>query len=94
VKGNFFGTGAKTYWSEEWLESLMAYIEEAKAAIGEDEVLYNRILKESLFPRYVLYRDYNTSTSNRTQFVKDCGALGLTHYTETGLISGGNLWKY
>ena len=84
----------KKYWSEDWLNDLLSCIAEAEEAVGSNQVFRNRILQESLFPRYVLYRDYNTSTSNRTKFEEYCGALGLTHYTETGLISDGNLWKY
>ena len=84
----------KKYWSEEWLNELLACVDEAYAAVGDNQVLRNRILKESLFPRYVLYRDYQTASANREQFEKDCTDLNVTHYRETGTISDDNLWKY
>ena len=85
----------KKYWSEDWLNDLLSCIAEAEEAVGNNQVFRNRILQESLFPRYVLYRDYQTtSSSKRKQFKEDCAALGVTHYRETGLITDDNLWSY
>ena len=84
----------KEYWSEDWLNDLLACIDKAYAAVGSNQVFRNRILQESLFPRYVLYRDYQTTSSKRNQFKEDCAALGVTHYRETGLITESNLWSY
>ncbi|MBQ7913452.1 MAG: DUF4838 domain-containing protein, partial [Clostridia bacterium] len=97
-----FGVGAKTYWSQEWINSLVTLCDEAKAAVNADTtltneqkaVILNRITKESLFPRFVLCTSFASKYSNsekttlRQEFKADAEALGLTLYKEAdGLLS-------
>ena len=89
------------YWAEDWLTTLLGYIDEANTAIDgsslSDErkaLLRERVLLESLFPRYVLYKDFQTAKENRTQFVTDCNTLGVTLFRESeGEIADGDLWS-
>jgi hypothetical protein len=97
----FLGTVVKTYWSKEWIDSLVTLCDEAKAAVEADSSLTteqktaikNRITKESLFPRYVLCTTFASkySLSNRKAmrqaFKDDATALGFTLYKEGGDIS-------
>ena len=96
------GIGSKTYWSKDWLNSLVTLCDEAKALVDADTSLTeeqktaikNRITKESLFPRYVLCTSFASSYSNsnkkamRQAFKADATVLGLTLYKEAnGLLS-------
>ncbi|MBQ9714739.1 MAG: DUF4838 domain-containing protein [Clostridia bacterium] len=98
----FMGIGSKTYWSKDWLNSLVTLCDEAKALVDADTnlteeqktAIKNRITKESLFPRYVLCTSFASSYSNsnkkamRQAFKADATALGLTLYKEAnGLLS-------
>lgn len=92
----FLGIGAKTYWSKDWIQSLVALCDEAKALVDADTSLTeeqktaikNRITKESLFPRYVLCTTFASSYSSsekktmRQAFKADADALGFTLYKE------------
>ena len=103
IDGGWFGEDT-IYWSEDCLNELLDYISAANTAIDDSSLdeamkatLRNRVLKESLFPRYVLYKEYGSSygtgKTNREQFEADCAALGVTHYSEKGTINDGNLWE-
>ena len=95
-KSGFLGIGGKTYWSKDWIDSLVTLCDEAKAAVEADSslkteqktVIINRITKESLFPRYVLCTTFASSYSNsnkealRAAFKADAEALGFTLYRE------------
>ncbi|MBQ3020539.1 MAG: DUF4838 domain-containing protein [Clostridia bacterium] len=95
-KSGFLGIGGKTYWSKDWINSLVTLCDEAKAAVEADSslkteqktVIINRITKESLFPRYVLCTTFASSYSNsnkealRAAFKADATALGFTLYRE------------
>lgn len=95
-KSGFWGIGTKTYWSKDWLDELVALCDSAKAAVDADNSLTeaqktaikNRITKESLFPRYVLYttfaNDYSSSNRKtlRQAFKADADMLGFTLYRE------------
>ena len=104
TSGGFLGWGAstKSYWTKDQVDELMAYINQAYEDIASLETsnpelyqkLYNRITKESLFPRYVLCSAYASSYSSSTkdtmrkEFKADATALGLTLYKEAdGLLS-------
>ena len=104
TSGGFLGWGAstKSYWTKDQVDELMAYINQAYEDIASLETsnpelyqkLYNRITKESLFPRYVLCSAYASSYSSSTKktmrqaFKEDATALGLTLYKEAdGLLS-------
>jgi hypothetical protein len=96
-KNGVLGFGKKTYWSKDWVNSLVTLCDEAKAAVDADGTLTaeqktaikNRITKESLFPRYVLCTTfaskYTTGNRNtlRKAFKADATALGLTLYKES-----------
>ena len=96
-KSGFLGIGGKTYWSKDWIDSLVTLCDEAKAAVEADSslkteqktVIINRITKESLFPRYVLCTTFASSYSNsnkealRAAFKADAEALGVTLYRES-----------
>ena len=87
----FLGIGAKTYWSKDWIQSLVALCDEAKALVDADTSLTeeqktaikNRITKESLFPRYVLCTWFE-QTDLRAAFKADAELLGVTLYKEAG----------
>jgi UDP-N-acetylglucosamine 2-epimerase len=88
------------YWAEDWLTTLLGYIDEANTAIDgsslSDErkaLLRERVLLESLFPRYVLYKDFQTAKENRERFVTDCSTLGVTLFRESEGEIDGDLWS-
>lgn len=102
-KAGTLGFGKKTYWSKDWINGLVDLCNEAYSAIEKYQTtnpelyqkLYDRITKESLFPRYVLCTSFASSytSSNRKAmrqaFKTDAERLGLTQYRESdGLLSG------
>ena len=99
-KIGLFYTTLNSYWTEDIINTLLGYIDDANAAVDADSnltdaektVFKNRIKKESLFPRYVQCKFYDKSTANREAFQADAESLGLTLYRESdGLLS--NLYE-
>ena len=90
------GFGTKTYWEKSWLEGLVDLCDEAIALVDADATLTDvqktmikdRIIKESLFPRYVLCTTFASKYSSsvkkqmRQEFKADADRLGFTHYRE------------
>ena len=90
-----------TFWPQRTLRQWLGYIDEAYAAIkplrDSDPVkygiLYNNILKESIFPRYALLTIYEGSFSaselqaERIAFKADCSKLNVTRHLEAGSLS-------
>ena len=92
---------AQSFWPKKKLEQWLSILDKAYKAIEkyrtEDpelyQKLYSHILKESIFPRYVLVTVYKGryTESNlyemRKAFKEDCLALGINCYEEGDYLS-------
>ncbi|PWM70375.1 MAG: hypothetical protein DBX59_11000 [Bacillota bacterium] len=97
VKEDYFPKGAINNWLE-LIDRAYADIAGMKTSDPEGyERAYNHINQESLAFRYMLIQLYGAEyldselTEMKTQFRRDCGNLGVTHFREHQTIDG--LWS-
>ena len=92
MSGSIFGNATSVaYWPEQLLNSWMEYIDEAYKLAGDDAGLRTKILRESIFVRYLQLKLYITDGEDveglRAQFIKDAMMCGIEKASEHKAIT-------
>ena len=92
MSGGVYGDVIKEkFWPVQTLNNWLGYIDEAYTLAGDDDVLRRRILKESIFVRFIQLRLYILDGDDieevRQQFIKDAQSVGIARYSEGGTIT-------